>query len=442
MTAARAHPWDRWAWACAAAFLLLVPVRIPIGPERFNLEASDCAAIGWLISVALAGGWRSPHSRLGGWAGAYLLLMLPAVLHSSDAPRSLVALAKSAYLMVLGLALGRWLRPVEAWDRFVRLYATVVGAMIVVALGVWLYADWSGHVPARLAVHMLIPNVGDTVRVKATLLTPTLLANYLTMGLPLVVASIAAVSRSRIATWLWLWAGVLATVTTASHSLAGGLVAAAMVAPHGRRAERIARIGLWTLAAATALFALASTTIAVQRVQVARAPASATDPLPLHAVPGQAGGGEDLTIHASYHWVSYGVLKRIAWDAWRRHPWVGIGPGVFPYEVGVAYAAGRIHYPWADPHSTWLGGMAETGLLGLVGLVWLWVGVFRIAARARLRSVDRWRVQAPLAGLLGLLVNSVHVDVMHFRFLWVAVGLVISAASPGHAREHGHGGSA
>ena len=74
--------------------------------------------------------------------------------------------------------------------------------------------------------------------------------------------------------------------------------------------------------------------------------------------------------------------------------------------------------------------MAETGLVGLAGLMGLWIALLRAGARANARtgqSAEHWGVRAAFAGLIGLLVNSVHVDVMHFRFLWVGMALVLAA---------------
>jgi len=40
--------------------------------------------------------------------------------------------------------------------------------------------------------------------------------------------------------------------------------------------------------------------------------------------------------------------------------------------------------------------------------------------QAPARRPERWFVVASRAAVLGLVVNSVNVDIMNFRFLWVA----------------------
>ena len=61
-----------------------------------------------------------------------------------------------------------------------------------------------------------------------------------------------------------------------------------------------------------------------------------------HVVPGPHGAGEELTIRVHYAWVSYWRLKQFAWEAWQRHPWIGIGLNEFPSVVVKETRAGRL----------------------------------------------------------------------------------------------------
>jgi hypothetical protein len=56
----------------------------------------------------------------------------------------------------------------------------------------------------------------------------------------------------------------------------------------------------------------------------------------------------------------------------------------------------------------------------------LWQSMLR-ASRAP--GVDGRVAWALFAGVAGLLVNSINVDVMHFRFLWFAIGLTAAIGS-------------
>ena len=433
--------WHGWTEAWLVAFLVLIPLSATVGPASLNVQWSDLAAGGFLISCA-AGGWRRARGRpaLLGWAGAvYLASQLPSFLQAAHPTASWIEFVKTGYVVGLGLAIAGWIKDPATWDRLTAVFAAVVGALVVVSLGVFGYTRWSGHVPGGLAVLMPVPNVGEVLRVKATLYTPTLLANYLTMGVPLLAGYAAARSPwPRATSWGILLSGMLAAATTASHSLAGYLVAAAVMAPRKARLDRIGQRIVSGLAAAVIVFALGATTVSVYGIQAPSVPASNPPAAPApHDFLGPQGTGEELTVRVRYAWVVYGLLKRFAWEAWQRHPWIGIGLGEFPHEVTKAFEAGRIHAYYAaghDPHSTWLGAMAETGLIGLTGLLGLWLALLSMYARAhgRLhRSPDGWRVLAPFAGLVGLAVNSPHVDIMHFRFLWVGAALLVAAVGSG-----------
>jgi len=428
--------WRRWARGFLAAFLVLIVWQAPASWGDWNVQWSDLAAAGFLLSALAAGVWRWGRPPLVTWVVLYLGASLPSLVHSAHPGASVLEFVKTMYLACFALVLATWIRTCRAWEEMTKWFSFAVAATILIALCVWAYGAWSGHAPAGLAVAMAVPNVGQVIRAKAFLPTPTMLANYLTMGIPMLVGYAAARSHwPRAASWTILAAGLLAAGTTASHSIAGCLVAAALIAPRTTRWDRFGRWGFSLLAVFAVLFSLAATTVAVHDIQTARAPA-ASQPASLadHEFPGPRGTGEELTVQVRYTWVVYALFKQFAWEAWQSHPWIGIGLAEFPYVVTRAFESGRIHPYYAggaDPHSTWFGTLAETGLVGLAGLMGLWIALLRAAARTKERvgqSVEWWGVRAAFAGLMGLLINSVHVDVMHFRFLWVGAALLLAAA--------------
>ncbi len=441
-----ATAWSRAAAGFLSLFVLLMPFSRSPGILGLNLQWSDVAALGFLLTSAAAGVWRRPGHRPALFACLiYLALLLPSFARTHDVPGSLLELVKTVYLVVLGLAMARWTADERDWNRLMRVSAATTTAMIILTLGVWVWAVWLHEIPGQLAVAMDVPSVGHAVRVNGLLHSPTFLANYFTMGVPLLAGYvIARSSRPRALGWGTIAAGVLATAATVSHSLAGCLAAAALVAPRTTRWDRWGRRGLWGLAVGVFIFGLVSTTVAVHEVRTSRASAPGSlASLADHEFAGPTGAGETLSVQVRYTRVVYSLLKQFAWEAWRRHPWVGIGLDQFPYEVRAAFQAGRIHAYYAggvDPHSTWFGAMAETGLLGLLGLAGFWIMLLRAAWPSRrhiARASEAWRLRAPLAGLVGLLVNSVHVDIMHFRFLWMGAALVLAvrASNPRPTRH-------
>ena len=122
---------------------------------------------------------------------------------------------------------------------------------------------------------------------------------------------------------------------------------------------------------------------------------------------------------------TYWALKRASWlIGWHNLP-VGVGPGYFNAALEKLKKNGLYpaHLPNYDPHFTWGGAWAETGLLGFLALVYL-----------SLRGRAQWlKAATPTSAvhqvlsifLLLLLICSMSMDVMNFRHLWLvgALGL-------------------
>lgn len=57
------------------------------------------------------------------------------------------------------------------------------------------------------------------------------------------------------------------------------------------------------------------------------------------------------------------------------------------------------------------------------------IGVALKTPRSPSPSVDAWIVPAIHAAFIGLAINSVNADIMHFRFLWIGLAMVRSAVA-------------
>jgi O-Antigen ligase len=100
-----------------------------------------------------------------------------------------------------------------------------------------------------------------------------------------------------------------------------------------------------------------------------------------------------------------------------RHP-IGIGPGQFELVEPIS------------AHSTYVRALAEEGVIGFVVLVALLYGTLLMALR---NAVKGWDTQgigstALLAAWAGILANSVFVDTLHWRHLWLVAGLIWAAS--------------
>jgi O-antigen ligase len=98
------------------------------------------------------------------------------------------------------------------------------------------------------------------------------------------------------------------------------------------------------------------------------------------------------------------------------HP-IGIGPGQFELVEPIS------------AHSTYVRALAEQGILGFVVLVALLYGTLLMALRNAVTGRDTHGIgsAALLAAWCGILANSVFVDTLHWRHLWLVAGLIWAA---------------
>jgi O-antigen ligase len=100
-----------------------------------------------------------------------------------------------------------------------------------------------------------------------------------------------------------------------------------------------------------------------------------------------------------------------------RHP-IGIGPGQFELVEPIS------------AHSTYVRALAEEGVIGFVVLVALLYGTLLMALRNAVKGWDTHGIgsTALLAAWAGILANSVFVDTLHWRHLWLVAGLIWAAS--------------
>jgi O-antigen ligase len=106
------------------------------------------------------------------------------------------------------------------------------------------------------------------------------------------------------------------------------------------------------------------------------------------------------------------------------HPF-GIGPG--QYEEVVGYAA----------HSTYVNALTEQGFLGLLTVVLLFLVTLAAATRNAVAGRTTFGIGSAtlLAAWCGTLANSVFVDTLHWRHLWLIAALIWIGAMIGPGRS-------
>jgi O-antigen ligase len=396
----------------------------------FTMRATDAAFIAVAIAV-LAGirTWARPRLQFLDLAVViYLAGTLLALIFSPEPRAGANELVRHLYVAtiyaIIALAVAQGLTRTIATG-----LALSGGVLAVLALIAAVVQSTTGYSFPKITPVMTLPYVGDIVRMQALTTSPAMFACVLAVSIPFAMrhpAIVAAPARGMAAAMILATAAAL----TFSHSIAGVAVAALIVCWNTWLSHRVLRIAAVT---ATILIVLAfnfAATVAIRSI--------GTTPLRDNTVfhyGVDSGRAEIAGVNVEYQTMSYLRIKQVAWDAFKSRPLFGIGPDRFHDITEAAYQQGRLTEPYRaiDPHSTFVGRLAETGLIGFVTLVVLWFAV--VTAAIRLWKAPRqhqWIAIAAVAAIAGTLVNTMNADVMNFRYLWVVFGLVrgLSTTTP------------
>jgi O-antigen ligase len=128
---------------------------------------------------------------------------------------------------------------------------------------------------------------------------------------------------------------------------------------------------------------------------------------------------------------AYRVLHVAAARMFAARPLTGVGPGQYGRRLGEFSTAGERGAAWPpvlpsadyDPHSTWLGWAAETGLLGLAA----WGALYVFIARRLLAGAPGGLPRLAACALAGLALSGLTVEISHLKFVWCFLGLALAA---------------
>jgi hypothetical protein len=365
----------------------------------------------------------------------YLLASLASLVGTSNHLQSGLEVVKELYLGAVYLAFSL-IASHRGHAVHVARWLSASGTMVA-ALGLLAFVSyqWFGIVILDMGQRIVVPTFGDVFRLKGMLHSPEFLGEYLTFILPLLVGVAMQADRRPGTVWRWLSLSIVvaAAILTVSRSIAGAVVAGLLSTWRVWSVgwKRVIRWGWVALAVAAVIGANVASVVAIRDVTFHHGRDPSIGPPPyVHASHQEHLGARTATASVTYDLMGYYLLKRVAWEGFQHRPIIGIGVGGFNDEAERAYQAGKLDATFRrlDPHSTWCGRLVEAGLLGVLTLLVLWGGFIRRGVRlARPARHTDWVPGMVLAGLVGLLVNSPNVDIMHFRFLWVGFALLRAA---------------
>jgi O-antigen ligase len=134
---------------------------------------------------------------------------------------------------------------------------------------------------------------------------------------------------------------------------------------------------------------------------------------------------DNYSMYPSQYW----ALKEISLEAISQSfPW-GLGLGKFndfAHELK-KYDAYPTHVPYPDPHSTYLGTLAEIGLLGLIAFFGIIFFVIKFSRKIlNNQSANQYMFACLPSIFIVIGIEAVSTDVMNFRHYWIVLILLVS----------------
>lgn len=169
-------------------------------------------------------------------------------------------------------------------------------------------------------------------------------------------------------------------------------------------------------------------------------------PVTISRVPGT----NNIRIELNFTHQSYFVHHKASFNMMREHPLLGVGPGMYNYKSGKyitweeARGPYRVIYPnltegeetaykrGIDPHSTYLGWGAETGLTGLLAILGFFFSAGYILFKKigmEKDAVRKYVYGIMLAGIAGFLFDGFYIDILTMRHFWFLIAMAMALLS-------------
>ncbi len=130
--------------------------------------------------------------------------------------------------------------------------------------------------------------------------------------------------------------------------------------------------------------------------------------------------GQNYSIIAS----GYYCFKKTAWKIFKQQTMFGIGPGNYNQMVGILKESGEYpsNLPNYDPHSSYMGALAETGIIGFILLCLLGFSIVNVISKIDWLS-DPFSFTLVILFVM-MLAEGISMDTMNFRHYWVVVSVI------------------
>lgn len=417
-------------------YVALMPFS-PFGPEKFGVNLSMCDFV--FPFMALAFLIEKRHSLIETLQeGRVFLLFLVfifmsaiSMLHAVNIGKSLLELTGYAYLFALAITIVGTIDNMERLFRLIKIWLLISLAVVIMGMAgfaLFFMAKSGARIP-----FIYYTDVEKTFtvfpRLQATFYTPNMMLTYLHASIVFAIAYLFMDIRQK-GLFVLIILMFIEAFFTASRRFAGLLFTVFLIL----RRFSTSIIITWLKRAVLILFIAFSILSLVTTIwQFFPVRLLATKP------------GISINSKLSMHLFPQVVSLRM----FAKHPLIGIGVGNYnlvfrnfyppekeipKYDLdirGLADGVREKRYA-QDPHSLYLGVLAETGLAGFAALMLFFIGlytfIFNSMKYAR-EAVDKNIIYIFACGVAGFLFNGLTIDILTMRHLWFLVALTVAFIS-------------
>ena len=379
------------------ALASLAIIHIMRSGQKLWIDKLDLFIFGWLASNILAG-----------WHAGFDSIVVTEII-------------KTAYLIVLYIVLKWTITPLMI-ERIVKVL--VLSSVLAALAGIIGFGLGYIGIVTPLAIQRAFPyGIEVVIQAKGFTPTPNMLASIIMIGVLFHVQKLSMnLINSKRKDHLILLILLLGFMLTFSKTIVCLLIGIILVLYFNYKSTLAKTWRLTSKTAAVTLFIvyiLGTHFIIIEKDQD-------SEPLKGDYIAGPAlTETSNYLIYPSQYW----SLKEISFEAINQSfPW-GLGPGKFndyahELKKNDAYPT---HVPYPDPHSTYLGILAEKGLLGLIAFVGIIFFVIKYSRKIHVLDNHSFDILGCLPSIITVIgIEAISTDIMNFRQYWILLILLVS----------------
>jgi len=367
----------------------------------------------------------------------YLVSCALSFLNSADINKSLVEFTALSYGVFIFVVLLNVLKDKRSIEKLVLIW--LITSAVISALGLlgFILATFFNIKTFLVKEYMNFPYIGHIYRVYSTfLINAKFLSSYLTIAIPFAVTFLVIRDKME-RRWLKIalaFPFLLVLFLTFSRGWLGISIALYLLLRNLQPSRYINAIKIFLLGF---IVVFGVGILLVSRWEVADIKINKTSYINENfadngrSYPSNSGEIKGFDIHFDYLDTAYSLLKKASIRMWLEKPFFGIGVGMYNDEIVKLEKENSLPKGFRafDPHSTFLGQLAQAGLAGFIALCLIWFFMFKKimdCSKIAKEADEKLMLNTFFAVGIGFLVQSLDMDIMNFRFVWFFFALAFS----------------